>query len=246
VASQRVFVTTEQIQNNRVSIVGSDVHYIAHVLRLKPGDAIDILDDRQRVYATVIEKMEKGRIYCTVKELRNLKSEPFIKVTIAQGIPKGKKMDQIIRQTTELGVHAIIPMHTERSIPKLDGEKREEKRARWQKIAKEAAEQSGRLLFPSISLPQKFSEVLARAGDFSAAILFWEGAEKTTLKHYLQSIDQPSSILIIIGPEGGFSRAEVEEVRAAQIPAITIGRRVLRTETAPIVALAMILYALEL
>lgn len=242
----RVFIPSEQVRDNVIHILGSDVHYIRDVLRLKPNDPLEVLDDKKRVYATTIQKIDQDKISCTLVEMRNLKSEPGIQVTIAQGIPKGHKLDQVVRQGTEIGMHGLIPMFTERSIPKWSKEKSLDKQNRWQRIAKEAAEQSGRLMIPTITPPLPFADVIIKSKDYSATLFLSESEDDLTLKAAMQRSGKMDSLLLIIGPEGGFSSGETNTARSMGISTISIGRRILRTETAPIAALAMIFYEIEL
>lgn len=230
----RVFVDHNQIP----TITGSDAHYIKNVLRLKAGDQLELLDGSGKVYLVKISTLNKEQINCETISTSIPQTETKTKITIAQAIPKAKKMDLIIQKCTELGVAKIIPTLTERCIAKG------EKIKRWQKIAKEGAEQCGRTTIPEISPVIKFEEVIKLKDQYDLSLLPWELEENTSLKKVLSS-NKPKEILILIGPEGGFSQEEVKLAKSAGFTTITLGPRILRTETAGLVILAMINYEYE-
>ena len=242
----RIFVPAEQFNEKQATIIGSDVHHISHVLRLEVGDSLEIRDSAQRVYATLIESVSPQEIICKIEGLRNIKSESSLKITLAQCLPKGKKIEEIIQHGTELGLHAVIPVVSERSIPRLTEETAADKRERWQKIAKGAAEQSGRLMIPTIHAVQSFKDVLRRTKEFDAALFFSEVEAEQSLKTFLQKNSAIQTALFLIGPEGGFSSSEIEAALATGFQSVTMGRRILRVETAALAALAMMTYEREL
>ena len=242
----RFFVSEDQIKKDHVTIWGSDANHIKNVLRLKVGDPIDILDSTSRVYAAKIAKESKEEIKCEIISVRSIKSEPAIKVTVAQSLPKGQKMDLIVQKCTELGVHKIIPFLSERTVIKPGEEKKRERALRWQRIAKSAAEQSGRGIIPYLEEIKTFEELLDYPKQYELSLIPWEMEEKKTLKEILKKNKKIKSILITIGPEGGFSKKEIEAaIKAGFIP-ITLGKRILRTETASLAILSMIAYEFEL
>ena len=205
----RFFVEKDRIPN----ITGSDVHHIKDVLRMKVGDQLELLDGSGKIHISKILELKKDEIICKILSSRSEESEPKVKVTLAQCLPKAKKMDLIVQKCTELGVHKIIPALSERSIPKA------EKQERWQKIAKVAAEQSGRSTIPEISPLTKFEEVLKTKDQFDLALIPWELEKENALKNILTT-GRPEDrktgrLLILIGPEGGFSRSEIELAKSA-------------------------------
>jgi len=227
----RFFTTKEQLPN----LIGSDVHHLRDVLRMKVGDSLELLDGSGKIYTAKISEIEKNKITCEIISSKQEESEPKVKVTIAQSLPKASKMDLIIEKCTELGVHQIIPMQTERTIaksPKLD---------RWKKIAKEAVEQSGRAIIPAISPLTDFQEVLKMRNQFELALIPWELEKNNSLKQALTTY-RPNHLLILIGPEGGFSQKEIELAKEAGFTPISLGKRILRTETAGIAVLSAIMY----
>ncbi|MBU0672256.1 MAG: 16S rRNA (uracil(1498)-N(3))-methyltransferase [Candidatus Margulisbacteria bacterium] len=230
----RFFVPKAQIP----TITGTDVHQIRDVLRLKPGDELELLDGSGKIYFSKITEMKKDKITCEILEHRTSNVERRTQVAIAQCLPKAKKMDLIIQKCTELGAHKIIPTLSERSIAK--GEKLE----RWKKIAKEASEQSGRTTIPEIAPLTNFAEVLKQKKDYDLALIPWELEQEQTLKSVLTTaLRTPSTtILILIGPEGGFSQKEIDLAKEAGFTPISLGKRILRTETAGLAIMAMINY----
>jgi 16S rRNA (uracil1498-N3)-methyltransferase len=230
----RFFVSKDQPS----VITGSDAHQIRNVLRLKVGDKLELLDGTGSVYTAEIETIEKNKVSCNVLDSRKQTAESKTQVTLAQCLPKAKKMDLIIQKCTELGVAKIIPTLSERAIAKG------EKLPRWQKIAKEAAEQSGRASIPEISPLTKFEDVLKLKDQYDLALIPWELEKETTLKKVL-STHRPNHLLIVIGPEGGFSQKEIEQAQQAGCQPISLGRNILRTETAGLAVMAMIMYELE-
>jgi 16S rRNA (uracil1498-N3)-methyltransferase len=233
----RFFISPDNIP----IITGSDMHHIKDVLRMKTGDTLELLDGTGNIYNSKISEIKKDQIVCEIVSRRTEESEPLVKVTIAQCLPKGKKMDLIMQKCTELGAHKFIPTLSERSIAK--GEKLE----RWRKIVKEAAEQSARAIIPQISALTNFEDVLKLKDDYDLAIIPWELEKDTALKSILRSNLQPpdSKILIVIGPEGGFSHEEILLAQKAGFTSVSLGKRILRTETAAIVLLANIMYEKE-
>lgn len=242
----RIFVGTDKIENKTALLEGSDVNYIKNVLRLKVGDELSIMDSKGKEYSSKIIAMGKDLVKALLIKEKSPTSEPKVKITIAQGIPKNPKMDLIVQKATELGAFSIIPVKTERSIVKIREEKEESKVSRWQKIAKEAAEQSGRSSVPSIEQIKSIKDVLKLSGAFDKSMILWEMEKERTLKIFLKENKEIKDLLILIGPEGGFSHDEVELAKSSGFITVTIGGRILRTETASLAVLSMIDYEFEL
>ncbi len=233
----RFFVPQEQIP----VIIGSDAHQIKDVLRMQPGDKLELLDGSGKIYTVKISETKKDKVICEIISERSEPKEQKVSVTIAQCLPKAKKMDLIIQKCTELGVNKIIPTLSERSIAK--GEKLE----RWKKIAKEAAEQSGRTTVPEITPLMKFDDLLTLGKEYDLAIIPWELEQKTSLKKIISNSPAPNPLsLILIGPEGGFSKEEVDRAIFSGFKTITLGKNILRTETAGMSILSMINYQYNL
>ncbi len=240
----RIFVPKEQLP----TITGTDAHYVKDVLRMKAGDRLELLDGEGTVYLSEVEKVEKKKVICRIVESRKSNVESRIKITLAQALPKSRKMDFIIEKCTELGVDQIVPMLTERTVAK------EAKLDRWRKIAKEAAEQSGRAVIPKIASLTQFEDVLKMKNNFDLALIPWELEEENSLKKILttclpsgtaQPPNQLTTILILIGPEGGFSQEEIERAKKTDFNSISLGKRILRTETAGMAVMSAVMYELE-
>ncbi len=243
----RVFVGSDNINNNIALIDGSDVNYLKNVLRLKPGDEMIVLDSKNREYSSkIISLSNNGMIKAELIAEKHSTSESKVKITIAQGIPKNPKMEIVIQKSTELGAEKIIPVMTERSVVKISAEKESGRIDRWRKIAKEAAEQSGRTMIPLIEGIRNFDDLLAQKDDFDGRILLWEMEKDVTLKNFLQKNKKIKNLLVLIGPEGGFSRKEAELAKKNGFATVSIGNRILRTETASLAVLSMINYEFEL
>jgi 16S rRNA (uracil1498-N3)-methyltransferase len=221
-------------------IFGNDAHYLRDVLRLKKGDKLELLDGSGQVHQAEIVTLLKERVEVKVIRSYYSENEPAVKITLAQALPKGQKMDFVVEKSVELGVNRIIPVLTERSIGKTA------KLERWQKLAKEAAEQCGRAIIPEVTELTDFASVVKLKDQVDLALLPWELEKEKSLKSIL-SIQQSNhrSIICLVGPEGGFSQAEETAAVKAGWQTVSLGKRILRTETAGLAILANILYELE-
>jgi 16S rRNA (uracil1498-N3)-methyltransferase len=209
---------------------------------MRDGDRIEIIDSTTRRFEAVIGEPAR----CVQAQLDRMieeQTESRLRLTVAQALPKGQKMDFVIEKLTELGAAAIIPMRTERTI--VSGAALQ-KVDRWRRLAKTAAAQCGRQSIPRIEDVRDFSEVLSTFDAYDRVLLPWELAQHQPLRTQLpQLLENAGTVLVLIGPEGGFSHAEAESARAAGAQLISLGRRILRTETAALVALAIIGYILD-
>lgn len=239
----RFFVPTENIGENEIVIDSEDVAHISRVLRLNKGDELTVCDGRGNDYTARIDKTEKDKIICAILERHDSMSEPPVKVTLYQGIPKGTKMDYIIQKTTELGVSDIVPVEMRRCVAKIgDGKSEAKKLERWNKISAEAAKQSQRGIIPRVHGVMKFDEAIGAMKQADLCFAPYECEEKTSLKEILTGNGDIKTLAFMIGPEGGYDLMEAEKLRTAGIETVTLGRRILRTETAGEAALAMIMY----
>lgn len=242
----RFFVPSLQIKPDQIEILGKDVNHIKNVLRLSANDKIELFDEKGIAYHVAIKTISHDKITCSIINSAPKGSELPIKVTLAQCLPKGnkgKKMDFIIQKATELGAHAIIPLTSDRTVVKL-----EQGKDRWQNIAKEAAQQSGRTMVPKVQELLSFDQLLSEFKSYDLVLIPWESEQKNTLKKILCSIPHALSpkVLIIIGPEGGFSSDEIASAKNAGALPVTLGKRILRTETVALCVLSMIIYEFEL
>ncbi len=235
----RFFVSPDQIP----VITGEDVHHIRDVLRMQLGDELELLDGNGKIYQVKIIEYKKDSIVCQILSTKTIENPTKVKITLAQCLPKADKMKLIIQKSTELGVWSIIPVTSERTIVKS------EKKERWQTIAKEAAQQCRLTYIPNVTEVKSFKEILSEAKNYSLALIPWENEQKISLKSLISpSPDSPShipryhDILILIGPEGGFSINEIELAKNAGFIPVSLGPRILRTETAGLAMLAMINY----
>lgn len=242
IALPNVFITPDRIEGDRLRIDGSDAGHLLRVLRLGPGDLFTALDGTGLEYEAEIVGVNGKRIEARIKTRRRRRTEPRLRLTIGQALPKGDKMEQAIRKCTELGAAAFWPLLTERCVPSLPAGRAGDRLARWRKIAAEAACQSGRAVIPEVAGPRSWSEAAERYRDFDLTLLPWEGETERTLKDALNALEEPEQVLVLIGPEGGLARAEVEAARRAGAVTVTLGPRILRTETAGLVVGAALFY----
>lgn len=240
----RFFIKPEEVRGNSILITGEDVNHIKNVLRLRTGEEVILADGRGTDYTVELERFEPGCIVTKVIDSKTNASEPLLEVTLYQGLPKSDKMDLIIQKGIELGVSRIVPVMTERTVVRIDNRKdADTKVARWQRIALEAAKQSNRGRVPAVEYPITFQEALKRASDMQLRIIPYEKETGKGLKQLLAN-GTITSAAVFIGPEGGFTGKEVENAIQAGITPVTLGPRILRTETAGIAVLSILMYEL--
>ncbi len=239
----RFFVPSDQISNDTATIVGSDVNHIKNVLRMTVGEKVEVFDGKGNIFNATLTLLQSDKVIFSLTKASNENCESKINITLAQCLPKAKKMDFIVQKATELGAISIIPVISERSIPKIE-DKADKKISHWQKIAKEAVEQSGRTIIPTVKPLTKFEELIKNAKDYDLALIPWEGEKSTSMKDISKN-KEINSILVAIGPEGGFSSNEIDLAIQNGFKTISLGKRILRTETAGIVALAQVYYELD-
>lgn len=241
------FVDSSQIQDKRIIITGSDVNHIKNVLRLQPGEEIAVkngVDDRE--YRCGIEEFTQDSVICTLRFIREEGVELPSKIYLFQGLPKADKMELIIQKSVELGVFEVIPLAVKRCVVKLDEKKAAAKVKRWQGIAEAAAKQCRRGIIPTVSEPMSMREAAAYARQMDVRVIPYELAgDMAHTKEIIEAIRPGQSVAVFIGPEGGFEQSEVEEALAADIMPVTLGKRILRTETAGLAVLSWLLYHLE-
>jgi 16S rRNA (uracil1498-N3)-methyltransferase len=236
----RFFVEGIHAVGGSVRFAADDARKLTTVLRKETGDRVMVVDSGGAAYAATL-RIDNRDVSATLDEAIDRGGvETRARIVIAQAIPKGQKMDLIVEKATELGVAAIVPLRSARVEGDRTGEHKIE---RWQRIAKSAAQQSGRTHVPQIAPIAEWDSLLATFAQYDRVYIPWELADALPLRAHLESDAAASSILMIIGPEGGFSGAEVERARAVGAVPISLGRRILRTETAALVFLAILLYA---
>jgi 16S rRNA (uracil1498-N3)-methyltransferase len=218
-------------------VAGTDADHIRKVLRLGPGDRIFLFDGSGTEWEAKIEAVEANQVIAAVIAARRPQQESPLRIAVAQGILKEKKMDQVIRQLTELGADAWIPFAAERSVARPDPRKIEARMKRWQKIAVEAAKQCRRLKVPEVSPAADFDRALRRAEGHTLKIAFWEKARTGT--GWPTEPKKPESVFLLVGPEGGFTADEIALAESAGFLPASLGPRILRAETAAVVACAL-------
>lgn len=245
----RFFVKNEQIKGTSIEILGEDVKHIKNVLRKQIGDNIEICDqDTEKSYICKIEKIENESILTSiVEELQSYDDK--IKVDIYQGLPKADKMELIIQKSVELGVNAIIPVAMKRCVVKIDSKDESKKITRWQKIAESAAKQSGRNTIPAIKNIVNVEKIIQLIKEYDCVIVAYENEKNNTIKRELleikENIHDKVKIAVVIGPEGGLEEKDVEMLKQNGTKIVTLGNRILRTETVALNVLSVIMYELE-
>lgn len=241
------FVEPNQISEHDICIQGPDVNHIKNVLRMKPGEEISVsngIDGNE--YRGIIEEIYEDRILCKLIFVKQDGVELPSKITLFQGLPKGDKMEMILQKAVELGVYEVVPVDTKRCVMKLDEKKEKNKIARWQAIAEAAAKQSKRAIVPQIHTPMKFLKALEYCKDFEVKMIPYEMAENMSkTREIIDHIKPGERIAIFIGPEGGFAEEEIAKAMEMGVIPITLGRRILRTETAGMTVLSILMYHLE-
>lgn len=243
----RFFVEPSQIGEKEIRICGSDVNHIKNVLRMKQGEEILISSGENLEYTCYIQEMQEEEVTAHIMYVQEAGYELPARIFLFQGLPKGDKMELIIQKAVELGVHQIIPVASRRSVVKLDKKKEEKKIVRWQAIAESAAKQSKRMYVPQVAGVMSFGEAVQYAGKLDVVLMPYELAKgmKET-KEIIRGIQKGQSVGIFIGPEGGFEEEEVRQaVSLAGARPITLGKRILRTETAGLTVLSILMFELE-
>ncbi|MDD6564429.1 MAG: 16S rRNA (uracil(1498)-N(3))-methyltransferase [Clostridiales bacterium] len=239
----KFFTARENIKETTLVIDNEDANHIKKVLRIGVGDEITVCDGAGMDYRVSITSIQKSLIECEILERKKCDTEPDIEITLYQGLPKAAKMDYIIQKNTELGISRIVPAKLSRCVVKLEGKSAEEKKCeRWQKIANEAAKQSGRGVVPKIAEPMDIDEIIESVKDSDLVFVPYECEEESRLKTLLNTAKDAKRISFIIGPEGGFDALEIEKLKNAGIKPVTLGKRILRTETAAEAVVSMIMY----
>ncbi len=247
----RFFVRNEQVKEKTIEILGEDIKHIKNVLRKQIGDKLEICNqDTKKSYTCEIEKLEdKSILTKIIEELK--KDDNKISVDIYQGLPKADKMELIIQKSVELGVNAIIPVAMKRCVVKIDTKDETKKITRWQKIAESAAKQSGRNTIPEIKNIINIEKVNQLIKEYDSVIVAYENEKENTIKHELLKLKEKVKtnnkikIAIVIGPEGGLEEKDVELLKQNGAKIVTLGNRILRTETVALNVLSIIMYELE-
>jgi 16S rRNA (uracil1498-N3)-methyltransferase len=246
-AMYRFYVDQNQISEEFITIKGTDVNHIKNVLRMRIGEKLIICNGQGKDFYCIIDSESKDEIIVSIEEVHDTDTELDGQIYLFQGLPKKDKMELIIQKAVELGVFKIIPVITQRTVVKLEDKKKEDKKVeRWQSIATSAAKQSNRGIIPTVSGTMNFKEALNYAKDMDVKLIPYENADDINkTKEIIQGIKGGQSVGIFIGPEGGFEEKEIGQALEAGVLPITLGRRILRTETAGLAILSMIMLQME-
>ena len=243
----KFFIEANQMQENKITLLGEDVNHIANVLRKKVGDEINICNIvTSENYLCQIKDINKEKIECNVIKMLQSEAETNTEITIFQGLPKAEKMELIIQKCTELGAKYFVPVQMERCVVKLDSKSQAKKIERWNKIAETAAKQSGRNFIPKVENLINLQNLLNLIQKYDIVLLAYENEEDFTFKEVVQTLKNKENLKvgIIIGPEGGIDIKEVKQLEEAGAKIITLGKRILRTETVALAMTSIIMYEL--
>ena len=243
----KIFTDASQIGDQYIRITDpGDLRHILKVMRMKEGDELEVSDSLQWEYRAIISHIEEKELLLSIVDKQKFTREPALLVTLFQGVPKAGKMETIIQKCVELGVHSIVPVFTDRTVVVEKGNFAK-KLDRWQKVAAEAVKQCKRGMIPSIEAQCRFSELEERFSDFDLILFPYENETEVTIKDCLRALkEKPRTVAVVIGPEGGFSAREAELMDQIGGIRVSLGKTVLRTETAGMAVLAMLMYELEL
>ncbi len=245
---QKFFVETKQIENEKITIVGEDVKHIASVLRMKIGENVQVGNKQTgENYIVQITQISTENVITNIIKKVEETSESNVQVDLYQGLPKADKMELIIQKTTEIGASKIIPVEMTRCVVKLEEKEAKKKIERWQKIALSAAEQSKRDKIPTIENKINLKQVIEKIKEYDCFLVAYEEEQQITLKQAIQKLNknQYYKIGILVGPEGGLDSKEIALLKENGAIIVTLGKRILRCETAPITMVSNILYELE-
>ena len=241
----KFFVEDNQINNDKIVINNDDYNHIANVLRMKKGDTILITNKNSKeTFNCEIEEVKSNEIVCNILNKENKNVELNVNIDLFQGLPKADKMEYIIQKCVELGVHKIVPVNMKYCVAKIKDE--EKKNIRWNKISEVAAKQCKRNIIPQIDKSINMNALYSEIKNYDLAIVAYENEDNITLKTVLKGNTKIKNIAVIIGPEGGISLDEIEELKENGAKIVSLGNRILRTETAPITILSMLVYEYEL
>lgn len=240
------FVNQEQIGQDTVTVTGPDVNHIKNVLRMKPGEEVLISNGVDNDYVCKLQTITAEAVTAEIVSITEGGTELPVKFFLFQGLPKSDKMELIIQKAVELGIYQVIPVETRRTVVKLDAKKEDAKVRRWNAVSESAAKQSKRQIIPEVTGVMTFREALKYAEGFDKNMIPFEHAEgMADTKAYFAGIRPGMSCGIFIGPEGGFEDEEISQASAAGVKPVTLGKRILRTETAGLAVLSVLMFQLE-
>lgn len=237
----KFFVEDNQIKDDEIKIINEDKKHIANVLRMKIGEKILVANkDKSETFECQISNIDKDEIICKIILKNEMTTEPKIKVDLFQGLPKADKFEYIIQKSVELGVNKIIPVNMKYCISKIKDE--EKKNERWTKISESAAKQSKRDIIPQVEKSINMEKLYERIENYDVVLVAYENEEKITIKDILKENRNIVNIAVVIGSEGGISEEEIEKLKERGAKVVSLGKRILRTETASISVLSILMY----
>ena len=242
----RFFVGLDSIEGDRIVLDGESAQHISKSLRMTVGDRVVVCDKEKNEYECVLDSFSSDRVTAVIEDVRRSVSEPLYNAVVYQACPKSDKMDSIVQKAVELGAYGVVAFLSDRCIARYDSQGFEKKCARWQKIAHEAAKQSGRGYVPFVRWLPDLKSVVSEATQSGKAFMCYEDENALTLKEYIKGTEEERDISFIIGSEGGFSVKEAEYCRENGIATVGLGKRILRTETASGFVLSCLAYEKEL
>lgn len=241
------FVEPNAIVDKEITITGKDVNHIKNVLRMKPGEEISVsTTESSAEYRCIVRELTNDAVYCDLAFIKEEGNELPSKIYLFQGLPKSDKMELIIQKAVELGAYEIIPVEMKRCVMKLEPKKAPQKVQRWNGISEAAAKQSKRTIIPEVTMPMSFKEAVKKAAECDLKLVPYEMADGMPhTRDIIHNLKPGESIAIFIGPEGGFDLSEIELAKESGFEIITLGKRILRTETAGMVVLSLIMMELD-
>ena len=243
---QHFFVTPDMVNDTQIYIEGQDVNHMKNVLRMKIGEQVEISDGNNLKYLCEVSEYEQERAVLRIVERKEADTELTSRLYLFQGLPKNDKMELIVQKAVELGAYEIIPVSMKRCVVKLDDKKAAKKVERWNSISESAAKQAGRSIIPEVTEVLSYEQALKKAKELDVVLVPYELAKgMSETKQILAAIQPGQSVGIFIGPEGGFEREEVEKAMESGAKPVTLGRRILRTETAGLTMLSVLMFQLE-
>jgi 16S rRNA (uracil1498-N3)-methyltransferase len=239
---RRFFARPEDVGEHELRLRGDEANHLARVLRLRPGAQVVVFNGRGHEYTAMVERLEPDGVVCRILRQAKVQLAQTVSITLGQGLPKAEKFAWLIQKTTELGVSEIVPLITERVVPQLSTHQAATKLARWEKLAREACKQSGRATVPRLWPPTPLQTFFTSFQGSDLKLVLWEGEKTRPLSTILAASERVASVAVVIGPEGGLTLQEVAHAEAYGFLAVGLGQRILRTETAGLVAVALLQY----
>lgn len=236
------FIASSQIEGSRISIGEPLAHHLRDVLRVRPGETLEVVDEHRRRYRVAVGNVSAGTLVAEVVSVAEPGPEVGLSLSVAQAVLKGSRMDWMIQKATELGVSTILPVITGRTVVRASDDRRERQRERWQRIALEASQQCGRLEAPAIESPVEYGRWLESVPEAELKLILWEREFQSGLKECVRENGAVRSVLLAVGPEGGFAPEEVTLAEGKGFRPVSLGGRILRAETASLAAVSILQY----